>query len=92
MLQVDSSRTLSLMAGDNMKLTCISKGGKPAATINWKIGNTEAKDRILSSSELESNGFRYTTISTLEIKVGHILHYFTPTWEFVHSFFPSLSF
>ena len=52
-----------------MKLTWISKGGKPAATIKWKNGNKESEDKILSSSELESNGFRYTTISTLEIKV-----------------------
>lgn len=73
-LQVDSSGTLSFLAGDMLKLTCISKGGKPAAIIKWKIGIKEVKDRILSSSELESNGFRYTTISTFEIKVDKSYH------------------
>lgn len=73
-LQVDSSGTLSFVAGDILKLTCISKGGKPAAIIKWKIGNTEVKERILSSSELESNGFRYTTISTFEMKVDKSSH------------------
>ena len=41
------------------------------AIIKWKIGVTEVKERILNSSELESNGLRYTAISTIEIKVKH---------------------
>ena len=63
------SGTLSFITGDILKLTCISKGGNPAAIIKCKIGNMKVKERILSSSELESNDSIYTTISTVEIMV-----------------------
>lgn len=52
-----------------LSLTCISKGGKPAASVNWKLSGTDITDDSVARTELETNGFRYTVISTLEIKV-----------------------
>ena len=69
MVKADSSGTLSAADGSKLSLTCISKGGKPAANINWKISGADIKEGVRTRSELESNGFRFTTISTLHIEV-----------------------
>ena len=69
-LQADSRASLSVAAGQPLRLTCISKGGKPAAGIRWQLGGTALEQGVLSSSELEANGFKFTTISTLELQAG----------------------
>ena len=72
--QADSSGKLSVHDGQLLDLNCISKGGKPAAGIDWKMEGSEVKENVASRSELESNGFRFTSISTLKLKVRPRLH------------------
>ena len=74
--QADSSGKLSVHDGQLLDLNCISKGGKPAAGIDWKMEGSVVKENVASRSELESNGFRFTSISTLKLKVR--LHYTAP--------------
>ena len=76
--QADSSGKLSVHDGQLLDLNCISKGGKPAAGIDWKMEGSVVKENVASRSELESNGFRFTSISTLKLKVSQ-LHY-TALW------------
>ena len=68
--QADSSGKLSVHDGQLLDLNCISKGGKPAAGIDWKMEGSVVKENVASRSELESNGFRFTSISTLKLKVS----------------------
>ena len=68
--QADSNRKLSVHDGQLLDLNCISKGGKPAAGIDWKMEGSVVKENVASRSELESNGFRFTSISTLKLKVS----------------------
>ena len=72
--QADSTGKLSVYDGQLLDLNCISKGGKPAAGIDWKMEGSVVKENVASRSELESNGFRFTSISTLKLKVRQ-LHY-----------------
>ena len=67
--QADSTGKLSVYDGQLLDLNCISKGGKPAAGIDWKVEGSAVKENVASRSELESNGFRFTSISTLKLKV-----------------------
>ena len=67
--QADSTGKLSVHDGQLLDLNCISKGGKPAAGIDWKMEGSLVKENVASRSELESNGFRFTSISTLKLKV-----------------------
>jgi len=73
-LQADSSGRLSASEGSTLSLTCISKGGKPAASITWKLSRTEVMDGVTTRTELETNGFRYTTISSLQINIVKSSH------------------
>ena len=70
--QADSTGKLSVHDGQLLDLNCISKGGKPAAGIDWKMGGSVVKENVASRSELESNGFRFTSISTLKLKVRQL--------------------
>ena len=70
-LKADFSGKLSVVDGKLIDLRCISKGGKPAAGIDWKVEGSLIKENVVSSSELEANGFRFTSISTLKLKVSH---------------------
>jgi len=70
-LQVDGSERMQVLAGRQLKLTCISKGGSPQATIQWWWdGGPEIKEGVLTSSEQEEEkGGKFTTFSTLKFKV-----------------------
>ena len=68
--QADSSGKLSVHDAQLLDLNCISKGGKPAAGIDWKMEGSVVKENVASRSELESNGFRFTSISTIKLKVS----------------------
>ena len=70
-LQADFSGKLSVVDGELIDLRCISKGGKPAAGIEWKVEGSLVKEDVVSTSELEANGYRFTSISTLKLKVSH---------------------
>ena len=63
---------MSVYDGQLLDLNCISKGGKPAAGIDWKVEGSAVKENVASRSELESNGFRFTSISTLKLKVRQL--------------------
>ena len=55
--------------GELLDLNCVSKGGKPAAGIDWKVDGSLVKEKVMTSTELESNGLRFTSIATLKLKV-----------------------
>ena len=56
--------------GELLDINCISKGGKPAAGIAWKVDGALVKDDVTTRTELETNGFMFTSISTLKLKVS----------------------
>ena len=60
--------------GELLDINCISKGGKPAAGIAWKVDGALGKDDVTTRTELETNGFMFTSISTLKLKVSKRMH------------------
>ena len=68
--KADFSGKLSVSDGELLELSCVSKGGKPAAGINWKIDGSLVEDEVVTNTELESNGLRFTTIASLKVKVS----------------------